>query len=57
MEIVGHGFVGEGLGTEGGTKAAVAKGWEFCAGDEAFGVFHGVDQRDNDSVGTRVKSS
>jgi hypothetical protein len=57
LEIVGHGFVGEGLRTERGAEAAVAKGWEFCAGNKAFGVFYSIDQRHNDSVGTSVESS
>ena len=57
LEIVGHGFVGEVLGTERGAEAAVAEGWKFCAGNEAFGIFYSIDQRDNDSVSTRVESS
>jgi hypothetical protein len=57
LEIIGHGFIVEGLGTERGAEAAVAKGWKFCTDDEAFGVFHSIDQRDNDSVGTSVQSS
>ena len=57
LEIVGHGFVGEGLGRERRAESTVALGWELGRGDEALRVVDGVDQRNDYAVSTTIQGA
>jgi hypothetical protein len=57
LQVVCHCFVVESLRREGRAEAAMAFWWKFGRGDEAFCVIYGIDQGNENAVGSSVESS